>query len=339
MAFIITPQGLKEQGEFYYQLATMTAAGIPLMQAAESIRRNPPNFKLQRVAETLISGMAQGATFTDAMRMTGKHLPEFDLALIEAGEASGRLDQCFRLLANYYEEKARLVSMVLSQLAYPAFMFHFALLIFPTGLLSAAVWQGQWGAFFLQKLTVLAPVYAVIWIGIVMFQSRRSHGFRAKLETAIHYVPLIGKARQDIAMARLSAALEALLNAGVLVIPAWDIAARASGSPRIERAVNEARPRLMAGETPAEVIQRQGIYPDLFTSSYHSGEISGRLDETLRRMHQLYSESASRRLKQLADWMPKLIYIAVLIAIAFQIVSFWTNYYGDALKQLDSISQ
>jgi type II secretory pathway component PulF len=90
MALIITPRRLREQSEFYHQLASMVGAGLPLMQAAEVLRRSPPNRRLGAVAEQLIKGMSQGATFTDAMQMTGRHLPEFDIALIEAGESSGR---------------------------------------------------------------------------------------------------------------------------------------------------------------------------------------------------------------------------------------------------------
>lgn len=339
MAVIITPQRLKEQGEFYYQLATLTGAGIPLMQAAEALRRSPPNRALRRVAETLISGMAQGATFTDSLRMTGRHLPEFDIALIEAGESSGRLDQCFRLLANYYDEKARLTSMVLGQMVYPAFMVHLAALIFPTNLLSAAVWQGAFGPWLLHKAMIFVPLYGACFFLILAFQSRRSSGWRATLERFLHYIPLIGKARQDLAIARLSAALEALLNAGVLVIQSWELAARASGSPRIERAEAEARPRLASGETPGEVISSQNVYPELFTSSYRAGEISGRLDETLRRMRELYHESATRRLRAIADWLPKLVYLAVVIAIAWQVISFWSNYFGEAQKALDSFNK
>ena len=140
-------------------------------------------------------------------------------------------------------------------------------------------------------------------------------------------------------MARLSAALEALLNAGVLVIQAWELAARASGSPRIERAEMEARPRIVAGSTPGEVISEQSVYPELFASSYRTGEVSGRLDDTLRRMHQMYQESATRRLRALADWLPKLVFFVVLLVIAYHVISFWAGYFGEAQKMMDSINQ
>ena len=57
-------------------------------------------------------------------------LPAFDLALIGAGEQSGRLDACFRMLADYYNDRARLIKQVISQLIYPVGLIHFAAFIF-----------------------------------------------------------------------------------------------------------------------------------------------------------------------------------------------------------------
>jgi type II secretory pathway component PulF len=57
------------------------------------------------------------------------------------------------------------------------------------------------------------------------------------VERTLRWVPILGKARQDLALARLAAALEALLNAGVPIIGAWELAATASGSPALRRTV------------------------------------------------------------------------------------------------------
>ena len=60
---------------------------------------------------------------TDALRHTGQWMSTFDLALIEAGDKSGRLDACFKLLALHYEERARMVKQAISRtLLYPAFV-------------------------------------------------------------------------------------------------------------------------------------------------------------------------------------------------------------------------
>jgi type II secretory pathway component PulF len=333
MALITTPGQLKQQGEFYHQLASMTKAGVTIVQAIDILRRNPPNRKLRAVADRVGEAVLRGATFTEAMRSTGRHLAEFDVALIEAGEMSGRLAECFKLLGDFYVERGQLVSKVMSAMVYPLFLFHFALLIFPMSLFTGLILQGKTMAYLENKAQILLPTYAVIFVLIWALQAKRNRRWRGMIERILHAIPMVSSTQRDLALARLCAALEALINAGVTIIEAWDIAARASGSQRIERAVAEVKPRLQAGETPSEAISAQRIYPELFTSSYRTGEVSGQLDDALRRLYRHYMESATAGLQRLAAWTPKIIYFGVMLAIAYQIIKFWSGYF-DTINQL-----
>lgn len=333
MGFITTPGQLKSQGEFYHQLASMTAAGVTIVQAVEMLSRNAPSRRLSWLATQIKDSIIRGSTFTEAMRATGRRLPEFDVALIEAGEASGRLDQCFRLLGDFYVERGKLTAKILGELIYPAFLFHLAVLIFPTSLLADFVWKGNTGPFVTQKLLILLPTYGFVLFLLWSLQSERSRVWRGKIETILDFIPVIRGTRRNIAMARLCASLEALITAGVLIIEAWDLAGRASGSFRIQRAVADAKPRLNVGELPSEAISRQPVYPELFVSSYKAGEISGQLEDTLRRLYRHYLDAATTGLHQLAEWLPKLIYFGVLIGIAVQIIAFWSAYF-DQINQV-----
>jgi type IV pilus assembly protein PilC len=333
MGYITTPGQLKQQGEFYHQLAAMTRAGVTVVQAIDVLCRNAPNKKLRAIAIQLAGTISRGSTFTEAMRSTGRTLPEFDIALIEAGETSGRLAESFRMLGDFYEERGKLVSQVISALLYPVFLFHFAVLIFPTSLLAEFIWQGKVGKFVFDKLNTLVPAYAVVYFLIWAFRSDHGRKWRNFLERILGLIPMVAATQRDFALARLCAALEALINAGVTIIEAWDIAAPASGSQRIERAVAAAKPRLLQGELPSEAIAAQRVYPELFVSSYRTGEISGQLDDALRRLYRHYMEAATTGLQRLATWIPKFIYLGVAIAIGYQIIKFWSGYF-EQINQL-----
>src|SRR6266702_3787873 len=131
MALIVTPAQFTQRAEFYYQLCQLTAAGISLPSALEQLRRNPPARSYRQPLGLLVSELSNGYTLAESLRRLGSWLPEFDIALLHAGEQSGRLDACFRLLADYYTDRARLARQVIADLAYPAFLFHFAIFIFP----------------------------------------------------------------------------------------------------------------------------------------------------------------------------------------------------------------
>jgi type IV pilus assembly protein PilC len=141
-------------------------------------------------------------------------------------------------------------------------------------------------------------------------------------------VPVLGTARLYLALSRLAAALEALLSAGVTVVEAWEMAAVASGSPALSRAVRAWRPQVDAGQTPAEAIREAPIFPELFATQYATGEISGQLDDTLRRLRAYYEEEGSRKLHAVAQWTPRAVYFFVVLMIAYQILHFYVGYFN-----------
>src|SRR5205823_2445549 len=141
-------------------------------------------------------------------------------------------------------------------------------------------------------------------------------------ERILKPVPMLGAARHYLALARLAAALEALLNAGVTIIEAWELAAAASGSLALRSTVLAWKPQVVSGVTPSEVVSASPQFPELFANLYHTGEVSGQLDDSLRRLHTYYSEEGTRKLHLLAQWMPRGIYFGVALMVGYKVVSF-----------------
>jgi type II secretory pathway component PulF len=259
-------------------------------------------------------------------------MPDFDRALLDAGERSGRLPACFQMLAEYYAERSRLAKQLMSDCAYPFFLFHFAIFIgpFPDLFLKHNIF-----AYAAKTFGVLLPVYAVV--AVILVATRDEHGerWRSVIESLLNYVPVIGSARKNLALARLCASLEALISAGVTIIEAWDLAAAASGSPLIKREVARLKPFVQEGQTPAEAISRSSAFPETFTHLYSTGEVTGQLDESLRRLQGMYQEEASRKLRAFSQWLPKIVYFGIVIMIAYRVIAFYTGYFnqiGDAMK-------
>ena len=136
---------------------------------------------------------------TDSVRRMGQWMPSFDLALIEAGEQSGRLDASFKLLAMHYEERARMVKQTISDLLYPLFTLHMALVVFP---FVTFVTTGNTTRFVLTVFGVLIPLYAFVFFLIFACQGRRGENWRALLERILRFVPVLGTARRELALSR-----------------------------------------------------------------------------------------------------------------------------------------
>lgn len=330
MPLIVTPGQFTQRAELYQQLGALTGAGVGLLRALDQLERHPPSRAFRSPLRALILQLGQGCTVTESLRHVPGWLPEFDIALIDAGERSGRLEACFRLLADYYTDRARVTRQVLADLAYPVALFHFAIFIFP---FADFFLSGNWLNYLLKTFGVLGPIYVVVAALIYAGQSKHGERWRALIEMVLRPVPVLGTARHYLALARLAAALEALITAGVTIIEAWELAGNACGSPALRRAVATWKADLQGGQTPAECLNRCRRFPEMFANLYTTGEVSGKLDESLRQLQRYYQEEGTRKLHAVATWVPRLIYLLIVLLIAYKIVSFWVGYFqqiGDA---------
>src|ERR1017187_10056246 len=145
----------------------------------------------------------------------GGWLPVFDTALIEAGERSGRLDGCFRLLADYYNDRARVTKTVISQLIYPVGLIHFAVFVFLIVLpFAASQFNASLTWLFVKAALVLAPLYGVVVLMIYALQSKHGENWRARLESFLRPIPMLGTARHSLALSRRAAACQPLTPGG-----------------------------------------------------------------------------------------------------------------------------
>ena len=331
MPLFVTPGQLTNRAALYQQLHQLTAAGITLQSAIEMQQRSPPARSLRHALAAILVQLQAGATFADALVSAERWVPAFDIALLHAGEQSGRLPAAFQLLAQHYETSAQLLRQTISGLLYPALLFHMAVFIGP---LPEFFRNWDVTAYVTKVLAILLPVYGIFIAAAWLMNGQKREKAVAVIETLLHRIPILGKARRNLALARLSSALEALISAGVPIFQAWEYAGTASGSPALRRAIHRWQPDLANGVTPAEALRNSPEFPEIFANLYQTGELTGSLDDTLRRLHILYQSEGARQMKALADWTPKLVYMGVVIMVAWQVIKFWTGYFDSIGKAI-----
>jgi type II secretory pathway component PulF len=335
---IVTPWELNRRAQLYEQLASMIAAGVPLMKALEMAGRSPAIRASRKVIPVLIGHLQEGCTFADSMVKVKGWLPEFDVALLSVGEQTGRLDESFKLLARYYASRAKIIRDTIAGLAITMVTLHVFLLVFPLGFLigfAKGVMDSNLSEcvpFIIEKLVLFGGMYGTVLLLIFACQGKRGEGWRALIESFFHMIPLLRTAVKYLALARLAAALGALTNAGVPVVKSWELAAAACGSPRLKREVLKWTPQIESGLTPAEMVGQISYFPEVFTNLYHTAEMSGKLDETLVRLHAYFEDEGFRTLRLFTRILNGVIYGTVVILVAFNIIHFWMNYYGNLLN-------
>jgi type II secretory pathway component PulF len=174
---------------------------------------------------------------------------------------------------------------VISQLIYPVGLIHIAAFIFLIVLpFAASQFNASLTFLFAKAALILSPLYGAVALMIYATQSKHGENWRARIEAFLRLVPILGTARHYLALSRLAAALEALISAGVNILRpgTWPPppAARppcAGRSPPGNRSV-------VAGQMPSEAVRLCPLFPETFANLYASGEVSGKLDESLRQI-------------------------------------------------------
>jgi type II secretory pathway component PulF len=318
--------------ELYHQLAMMNEAGLPLVQALKTLGTSRGLRSARSQLLAWATSIERGNTFSEAMTHARGNIPEFDLALLHAGEQSGRLDTCFKILSDYYDRRAQNIRTTRNHLAYPALIVHAAVFIIP---FPAFFQSGDLNAYLSGSLGLLLPLYLILFLISWAFDGARALAWRRIVETGVRLVPLLGSSLKFQALSRFCLALESLLNAGVGVSQSWCHAAVASGSPALESEVQSFPEALEQGITPSEWLEQAGFFPDLFKMSYAAGETSGRLDENLRRLRGVYEEEGARKLQAFSLWLPRLVYFSIVIIMAYHILTFYAGYYGGMIESIN----
>ncbi len=330
MGLITTPREYAGRAEMYHRLAQLLSAGFTIIRATHELVRTPPLRSFREPLNRIRLALENGMTFAEAAQNTGGWIPQLDLALLRVGEETGKLDLIFQVLARYYQERAMLSRTVIAEMIYPALLLHVAVL-----LLGFVQFVKSWNtaAYFAWMLTILIPLYLLTFFTVLVVQGKFGDKWRALVERFCKVIPGLGPVQQHLALARLALALEALVAGGYPILRAWTIAAEASGSFSIKRTVSSWQHKLESGETPAALVQQSPEFPELFANLYATGEMSGKLDEALQKLSEIYQEEGSRALRTFAKLAPRIIYILVVIWVAYHIVRFWVEYYGGVLKE------
>jgi len=312
----------------------MIAAGVPLMKALEMASASPSIRASGKTFLELTRHLQSGLTFSESMTRVQGWMPEFDIALLSVGEGSGRLDVSFKLLANYYATRAQIIRDTIAGLAITAATLHVFLLVFPIGLLFSFVQgivQSDYARclpFLIEKAVVFGALYGIVLFFIYACQGQRGERWRARVESLLHPIPLLGTARKQLVLSRLSAALEALTTAGVSIVKSWELAGAACASPRLQREIAGWNSRLESGATPADLLNQSRYFPQIFANLYGTAEQSGKLDDALARLHTYFQEEGFRTLRVFTRLMNGSIYGLVALLVAYNVIRFWLNYFG-----------
>jgi type IV pilus assembly protein PilC len=309
---------------FSRQLATMLAAGIPLVQSFEIVGNGNDNPAMQKLILDVKADVEGGTSLHEAL---GKHPLHFDdlfVNLVEAGEQAGALETLLDKIATYKEKTEALKKKVKKALFYPTAVLVVAVIVtiillifvipqfeslfkgfgadlpaFTQFVIGMSRWLQSNGIFF--GLVVAGAVWTFFY-----FQ-KRSKAMREWLDRALLKIPIIGPILYKSAIARFSRTLSTMFAAGVPLVEALESVAGACGNIVFENAVLKMRDEVATGQRLQRAMENTGLFPNMVIQMIAVGEEAGALDAMSGKVATFYEAEVDNAVDSMSSLLEPLI--------------------------------
>jgi type IV pilus assembly protein PilC len=309
---------------FSRQLATMLAAGIPLVQSFEIVGNGNDKPSMQKLILDIKADVEGGTSLHEALSKHPLYFDDLYVNLVEAGEQAGALETLLDKIATYKEKTEALKKKVKKALFYPAAVMAVAIVVTVILLLFVipqfeSLFKG-FGAdlpAFTQFVIDMSRWLQDNWyflFGVLagagylfVYFKKRSKAMREWLDRAMLKLPIIGPILYKSAIARFARTLATMFAAGVPLVEALESVAGATGNIVFENAVLKMRDEVATGQRLQRAMENTGLFPNMVIQMIAVGEEAGALDAMSGKVATFYEAEVDNAVDSMSSLLEPLI--------------------------------
>ena len=325
---------------FSRQLATMLAAGIPLVQAFEIVGGGHENAAMQKLILGIKADVEGGTSLAEALAKQPLYFDDLFVNLVEAGEQAGALEALLDKVATYKEKTEALKKKIKKALTYPAAVLVVAFIVTTILLIFVIpsfedLFQG-FGAdlptftrmvidlsnFVRTQGAILAMLIGGA-IGAFFYFKKRSRAFRHFLDRLMLKIPVIGPIMEKASIARYARTLSTMFAAGVPLVEAMESVAGATGNIVYEQGVLAIRDEVATGQRLQQAMENTELFPNMVIQMIAVGEESGSLDEMSAKVADFYEEEVDNAVDNLSSLLEPMIMAILGVLVGGLVVAMY----------------
>jgi type IV pilus assembly protein PilC len=325
---------------FARQLATMLAAGIPMVQAFEIVGNGNDKPSMQRLVLDVKSDVEGGTSLHESLAKHPLYFDDLFVNLVQAGEQAGALESLLDKVATYKEKTEALKKKVKKALFYPAAVLVVAVVV--TMILMIFVilqfeelfkgFGADLPAFtqmiiniskFIQHegLLIAVVVAGAFWAFAYFY--RRSRKMRQTIDKLSLKFPIIGPILNKSAIARYSRTLSTMFAAGVPLVEALESVAGATGNIVYEDAVMRMRDEVATGQRLQRAMESTGLFPNMVIQMIAVGEESGSLDTMSGKVATFYEAEVDNAVDSMSSLLEPLIMAVLGVLVGSMVIAMY----------------
>lgn len=301
-------------------------AGIPIVTSLNIIEKQYKKGRLKKEIYKLTLGISGGKSLKEAFEEDGRAFPDFYKTMMYIGEESGRLQEIFQFLEDYYIKEYKRRKKIINLSIYPISVLLLGIIM---GVLIIAKVLPQFFSMllvnnkelpritrfyidfsnFINKLGLfLIPIIlSFILIIIKLFSSLKS---KASFQKVIYKVPLLSSFLIKKFSCRFTLSFFIMLSSGVDFKSSFEILSSCEKA-YLRAGLNTVKEEISRGNTIYEAMKKTGIFHEYLLSNIYMGEINGSIEEMLKITNEVMEEEFSLDLERLINLMEPSLMIIV----------------------------
>jgi type IV pilus assembly protein PilC len=331
---------------FTRQFSTMIDAGLPLVQGLTILGEQCENPTFKAILKEITKDVEGGSTLAEAMKKHPKVFDSLFVNLVAAGEVGGILDTILRRLAQFIEKAERLKSQIKGAMTYPIVVLAVAILVIAVILVFVIpVFEDMFKSF---GSALPAPTQIVVnmsrfvkgnihWVILALvaliYGLKRYRGTasgRKQTDALFLKLPVFGNLLKKTAVARFTRTLGTMISSGVPILDALEIVAKTAGNVVIEEIIYEVRGSIAEGQTIAEPLSENDIFPGMVIQMIAVGEATGALDSMLEKIADFYDEEVDAAVAALTSMLEPLLMLFLGGSIGGLVIAMYLPIFGMA---------
>ena len=317
------------------QLSSMLLAGVTLVKALNILYLQVEKKNIKASIKLLYESVQRGDQLSEAIRKQTGVYPELMVHMVEAGEASGKLDGVMTKLADQFESDVRLKAKIRTAMTYPAILVVLSIsvvLILVTQILP--IFMGMFTEGMVMPLPtriliafsdLLQGYWYLILLGIAVVAMTiktytSTEGGLLKWHSLQMRTPVLGPTIMKIGAVRFSRTLSTLLASGMNLLPALDIVVRVVGNRVIMNELSVTKEDIKKGMSLSQSLRKVTALPPLVYSMVGIGEESGSIEHVLDKCAEYYDNEVDNSIQKLVSMIEPIMIILMGGMVGFIIV-------------------
>lgn len=331
-----------EKIELIGNLSTMLSAGIPILEAINSILEDAKGNQ-KKILETIHNDLMQGKQVSTSLASFPRCFDKVTVSLVKASEEAGTLEVTLKDLQDHIQKDMEFVDKIKFAMIYPALiMILFAgvlavMLVFVVPKISSVFLRLKvelplptkimiFMSDLVMKQTWLLVGGLAVFTAVVMVLYKKNKPFLFDL---FYRLPLVAKLVREIDLARFSRSLFLLLSSGIPITSALDMSREVVFRKQTRQIISKSREMVMGGKKLSEGLRTgKGEIPSIVVKLVEAGEKSGSLDKAMADVSEHLNYRVSNSLKMATAIMEPVMLIVVAISVGGMMMAIIAPIYG-----------